>query len=238
MPDTRTARRFRALILLAGGFAATGRPTQVQHAVDLLSNAAVIPECGATPGQHCAASPTLREHSACRNLIGRLLSEQQPPIGQNSHFLGNGTNEQHDREIHDGDCGSAKYIGPDAFLELTKDVWDPALRSRVLFVRCLHPEDCLPFLVRLRTPKRESATGTFVARHFAESANPKLPTAVVRAGQRATLIWEKDGIRSAVPVICLDRGAPGERVRVRLATSAGKVLLGVVVDSGILRNPS
>lgn len=59
-------------------------------------------------------------------------------------------------------------------------------------------------------------------------------TPTMRPGQTATLVWDADGIRVAVPVTCLDRGATGDSVRARIAPS-GTIVRAVVVEAGILR---
>jgi hypothetical protein len=170
-------------------------------------------------GVLCSGQPRLSAQagpSGCGDLIKRLV---QPP--------------QSGKTEPQGVCAAADDISRQSPLEITRDTWDPALRERVLFVRCSHPGHCLPFLVRLRSSHiQKSRGGTENADMKAASAN-----SLIRMGQRATLVWEQDGIRSIVPVICLDRGSAGQEVRVRVAQPNGKIVLAVIVSSVLLRNP-
>lgn len=61
----------------------------------------------------------------------------------------------------------------------------------------------------------------------------KTPALVV-PGQPVMLIWEQEGIRVVLAAICLDRGAPGDAVRVR-ARNSGKIWWAQVAQDGMLR---
>jgi len=157
------------------------------------------------------------------------------------------------------DCTSALRIPHGAPLELAKLFWDPALRNWEYSMRCVHPRDCVPFLVRARArvargaytvPLRVTSRSTIHGPH----APPSLPLshsfqslpgpgpaatlagkqAMVRPGETVTLTWEEEGIRLVLPVICLDRGGLGHSVRVRMKTG-GRVLRAEVVGEGKLR---
>jgi hypothetical protein len=94
----------------------------------------------------------------------------------------------------------------------------------------------VPFLVR--TPGSEAvrisadAKASFSALHGGRDEAPQ--KLLVKAGQKAVLIWEADGIRSATAVLCLDRGGKGERVRVR-ALKNGSVLTATVIAERTLQ---
>jgi hypothetical protein len=153
------------------------------------------------------------------------------------------------------ECGAEGRIAREAPLELTRRVW-PALGSWEVSARCVHPSDCVPFLVRMRgsegrptgghhpeqgavaktIPTKMITAETITARSAsvaggAPSSAPAMP--VVRAGESVALVWDQDGIRLLVPVICLDRGKVGQTVQARLAH--GQVVRAVVVSAGRLR---
>jgi hypothetical protein len=56
----------------------------------------------------------------------------------------------------------------------------------------------------------------------------------VHPGDTVELVWDQGGIRSVLWATCLDRGAAGDRVRVRLEPS-GRTMHAVVESPGILR---
>ena len=153
------------------------------------------------------------------------------------------------------DCGAADRVSEDASLEFSRPDWDPALRSWQLYARCVHPADCVPFLVRLpgrdagEQERVEAETGTAagkarstIARLAADSLDQVAPgparaRALVRPGQAVTLLWDQDGIRLVIPAVALDPGAPGESVRARIVRG-GRLVRAVVVSAGMLRAAS
>jgi hypothetical protein len=176
---------------------------------------------------------------ACAALVRRLLC---PHKYREQHESGPTTLEEDAglrRSVPERDCGNAGHVPADSPLEITNDVWDPALRSRVLFVRCLRFRDCIPFVLRVQ--ESDCDEHRYVATAIPASPGVKRNTAgsksVVRAGQHATLVWEQQGLRSTVRVICLERGDLGDKVRVRLLQPSPKVLLAVVVSPTLLRSP-
>lgn len=147
------------------------------------------------------------------------------------------------------DCGRAGRVPRAAPLELIRVFWDPALRTWEYSLRCVHPSDCVPFLVRkiqvrqiqarqiqlqqdsnTAKPSALASTGFASLRERPEPAAPP----VVRVGQAATLFWEQDGIRATVPVICLDHGAVGTLIRAR-TKNGNRILRAEVVSAGVLR---
>jgi hypothetical protein len=154
------------------------------------------------------------------------------------------------------DCSSALRIPYGAPLKLTKQFWDPALHNWEYSLRCVHPGDCVPFLIRSRAtvaqgPKTVSHVVPQIGSRRPTSRNaahgPALPPLLrssrsfqkslpllVRPGETVTLIWEEAGIRLVLPVTCLDRGGLGQAVRARMKTG-GRVLRAEVVGEGKLR---
>jgi hypothetical protein len=54
------------------------------------------------------------------------------------------------RAAHRIDCGAVSGISRDTPLEVIRRVWDPALQSWDVQVRCSRFSDCVPFLVRMQ----------------------------------------------------------------------------------------
>jgi hypothetical protein len=139
----------------------------------------------------------------------------------------------------DLDCAAARGIPEGAALELTKTAWN-AVRERWEFaLRCVRPEDCVPFLV---WADLEKAPQSGAARRLASYARPKKAmeeaesagTRLVKPGQTATLTWDEAGIRIVLPVTCLDGGGLGQFVRVRFKNTP-RTLRAEVVGAGLLR---
>jgi len=152
------------------------------------------------------------------------------------------------RPVRTMDCGAAGRIPQEAPLELSKAVWNPGLASFEISARCKHPADCVPFLVRVReerspgTPKSAPRASTVsIAAVIASSPSRAVGASqladqrpLVHSGQTATLVWDQDGIRLLVPVLCLDPGGPGQPVRARILRG-GRVIHAIVVSAGRLR---
>jgi hypothetical protein len=150
-------------------------------------------------------------------------------------------------------CGGAGRIAEDSPLEPAKIAWNPALSSWEVSARCVRSADCVPFLVRVRgdnplprTDRSVSSVGTINARPETKWPAPRLhvaelfPEAVkplVRAGENATLSWDEAGIRLLVPVVCLEPGRVGQKVRARIVRG-GRVVHAVVVSAGQLQMAS
>ena len=139
----------------------------------------------------------------------------------------------------DLDCAAARGIPEDTVLELTKTHWSAALERREFALRCARPEDCIPFLVWVHEP-RASAGSTAQGLKAVSGTSARSQTGaigkdrLVEPGQTATLTWDQAGIRVVLPVTCLDSGALGQFVRVRLK-SAARTLRAEVVGRGTLR---
>ncbi len=148
----------------------------------------------------------------------------------------------------DLDCAAARHIPEDAPLELTKSSWSTALERWEFALRCTRPGECAPFLVWADEPKTSAAGAATSQRASARRSNvsaesvSRLTTRagasgaerLVAPGQTATLTWDEAGIRVVLPVTCLDAGALGQFVRVRLK-NAPRILRAEVVGAGTLR---
>jgi len=141
---------------------------------------------------------------------------------------------------HEFECGAAGRIPQGAAVELTKTVWDPTLGSWEASVRCTHPSDCVPFLVRLRNRTTEpeiarSAQRIVTSSPFAGAGlSPARRRPLLRPGKTVTLLWDQDGIRVVVPAVCLDPGDEGQKVRARIVRG-GRIVPAIVVSAGELR---
>ncbi|HEY1271081.1 MAG TPA: flagella basal body P-ring formation protein FlgA [Terriglobales bacterium] len=127
--------------------------------------------------------------------------------------------------------------------------WDAVLRSLEFQVRCADAKRCLPFVVRVQTLQkkhlqaaadRRSVRGT-VFRKEQEEFTPALPKkgrslepVLVKPGQSVVLLWESNGLKIRRKMVCLDRAAQGQQVRIR-GREGGPVLLAVVMAVGLVR---
>lgn len=136
----------------------------------------------------------------------------------------------------DLDCAGARGIAVAAGLELTRNSWNAALQRREFALRCVRPEDCVPFLVWVHEEKTSSApvANSGTSRHFAPSLGANVAGHLVKPGQTAMLTWDESGIRVVLPVTCLDAGALGQFVRVQFKNTA-RILRAEVVGDGSLR---
>ena len=125
------------------------------------------------------------------------------------------------------DCGAAGRVRRDAAFRILRKNWDPALGSWILSVGCADPADCVPFV--LRVP--DAASGNVTA---LPSLTVKAAVPVMRAGQTASLLWEQNGIRLLLPVVCMESGSVGDRVQVRVKNGR-RVLRALVLRAGMLR---
>lgn len=129
------------------------------------------------------------------------------------------------------ECGGTNRIPEDARLIVQNRIWNRPLQSWEFLTHCERPEDCVPFLVRVRS---EGPAPDI--RPVASSHNTQLVSdgsLLVAAGQKKRLVWVQKGIRAAVPAVCLDRGRAGDLVRVRLLSN-GLLLTAIVTATGEL----
>jgi hypothetical protein len=87
-------------------------------------------------------------------------------------------------------------------------------------LQCEQPNTCLPFYVLLHwgQPEDESSAlpGQPNARQEGRTTQPALrpEDMLVRSGKAAVLVFEGDFLRMTLPVMCLQNGGRGQRVRV------------------------
>ena len=130
-------------------------------------------------------------------------------------------------------CAAAGAVPQDASLRLMRTNWNAGLQRWEFTLRCADAGDCVPFLVWARG--EEPVPAHTRPKELAKSDSlASLGERVVQAGQTATLTWDQSGIRMVLPVTCLDGGAIGQSVRVRLINTS-RILRAEVVGAGALR---
>jgi len=141
------------------------------------------------------------------------------------------------------DCGAAGRVFREARMEVMEARWDRTLRSRIVRARCARPNDCVPFVIRVRdvaephvVPAVSSAASSqrAVAKPTGDLATRADQSTLVRSGQTVTLLWNQGGISLVAPAVCLDKGAKGDSVRARIA-NGGSVVRAVVEGEGSVR---
>ena len=143
------------------------------------------------------------------------------------------------------ECGVGDRIPQWSALERTRTVWNPTLNTWDVSLRCVHRQDCVPFLVRVR--KHDASQEIALADRPATGEPPIIVSPspfhavlniggapLVRRGQTVRLLWDQYGVRLAVPAICLDPGDEGQKVRARIARG-GRIVPAIVVRDGELR---
>jgi hypothetical protein len=131
------------------------------------------------------------------------------------------------------ECGAAGRIPRFSPVAVTRTVWNSTRANWEVSARCVRPTDCVPFLVSFPGPQPPAEM---------RSSLQKLPPALssgaarplVRSGQTVTLLWDQDGLRLVVAVVCLDGGAQGAPVRARMV-GGGRVVRAIVESAGTLR---
>lgn len=148
------------------------------------------------------------------------------------------------RGQNDLHCAAAGNIPQESALELVKTTWNVPLQRREFALRCVRPENCIPFLVWFHetgpsATVTESSSST--SSSWTSSAPPLMPNLegrdialLVRRGQTAMLSWEQAGIRVVLPVTCLEAGGIGQFVRVRFK-NASRTMRAEIVGAGRLR---
>jgi len=138
-----------------------------------------------------------------------------------SELQSRGFREEQLPRIADLELPAAVPARPGRTLRVSSVCWDADAGHVRFRIACREPGACLPFLVYLRD---DSGAGAHALAPSCRLERPgrRSPLAQhqpaepsVRAGQRATAVLAASGLRMTAPVICLDRGAGGEIVRVR-----------------------
>jgi hypothetical protein len=90
--------------------------------------------------------------------------------------------------------------------------WDAGLGRVEFRLECREPGQCIPFLAYGRTAERMIAGS---CRSGSRSATSQRKKVAVRVGERAMVILVANRLRLTTSVICLERGAEGEIIRVK-----------------------
>lgn len=106
-------------------------------------------------------------------------------------------------------------------------------------LRCHDHRACLPFYVLLShagTAEVRGALSTSSSAKSQPSAPITIPAAqaVIRNGDSATLVFEDAAIRITMPVICLESGSRGQKIRVA-STDRKRFFTAEVVQAGLLK---
>jgi Chaperone for flagella basal body P-ring formation len=103
-------------------------------------------------------------------------------------------------------------------LRVSTVCWDQDLGRAQVRLECREAGQCLPFLAYIRAARPELrgvASTSCQAGSRSRPAHAVSHKAVVRAGDRATVVFRGSRLRLTAAVICLERGAEGDIIRVR-----------------------
>jgi hypothetical protein len=97
-------------------------------------------------------------------------------------------------------------------------------------LRCRENRECLPFYVLLHN------SNLAVPSYSASGGRPESARSVpdIRVGDRATLILENADLRIRIPVVCMQNGMRGQRIRVASKGRPGS-FEGEVIGGGVLK---
>jgi len=140
-----------------------------------------------------------------------------------------GLREERLPPAEDLDLPSAVPAAEGRTLRIAAACWDAGLKRAQFRLECRQPGQCIPFLAYVGTMDVPTVESCRVASHSA-SAHPK--KVAVRAGERAIVIFVANRLRLTASVICLERGAEGEIIRVR--NQDGRTLRARVAAPGVL----
>jgi BMFP domain-containing protein YqiC len=105
-------------------------------------------------------------------------------------------------------------------------------------LRCRNRQECLPFYVLVEdvgpTPPVFIPVKEATRQGTRQAPGAALPLAMVRGGDRATLVLESSDLRISLPVICLQSGGQGQKVRVS-SPDHKQFFEGEVVAAGFLK---
>jgi hypothetical protein len=108
-------------------------------------------------------------------------------------------------------------------------------RDALARFRCAKSGDCLPFYVVLHWPTsqdRDLALAGLNLNRTAHSSGRK--EMLVRAGQKATLLVSDRKFQATAPIICLESGSQGQKVRIATLDHK-RIARAEVIDRGVLR---
>jgi len=110
--------------------------------------------------------------------------------------------------------------------------------SLLLRVECVEPQDCLPFFVSIHGDQRsiarlEAITETEPSSSFSQ-VNKPASQAAIRTGEPVLLLLEGPHIHIRIPVVSLENGAVGQRIRVK-EEGNHQSYTGVIVKDGVVQ---
>ena len=98
-------------------------------------------------------------------------------------------------------------------------------------LQCERTDVCLPFYVLIHWPESEKATQAM--NNLSQTPHILLEPLMVHNGKAATLTFEGQNMRMTMPVLCLQNGVRGQRIRV-ISNDRKKVFLARVTGPGTL----
>ena len=104
-------------------------------------------------------------------------------------------------------------------------------------LRCESSRICLPFYVLVHWQNSTPPNGSTASEHQAEATvlrSVKKSEAMVHSGRNATMILDGNEFRITLPVICLQSGGRGQRVRV-MSTDRKRTFVAQVTGEGVVR---
>ena len=103
-------------------------------------------------------------------------------------------------------------------------------------MECENPQECVPFMVGLQLGKSSDAqnTASNLQSVTGTTTRPSLKSYVVRAGMQTTLMLDGERVHIRIPVVCLENGVPGQKVRAR-SSDRKQVYTAEVVDATLLK---
>jgi hypothetical protein len=103
-------------------------------------------------------------------------------------------------------------------LRVSMVCWNAPLGRAQFQLECREPGQCLPFLAYAQLGQSTAMGSGNIAGSSCRSVARSRPTphkAIVHAGDRATVAFRGNRLRLTAVVICLERGAEGDVIRVR-----------------------
>jgi hypothetical protein len=106
-------------------------------------------------------------------------------------------------------------------LRVSMVCWDAGLRRAQFQLECREPGHCIPFLACAETGRSTAVGSEEIARSSCRNGSPQRSVssatrkAIVRSGDRATVVFRGSQLNLTALVTCLERGAAGDVIRVR-----------------------
>ncbi len=106
-------------------------------------------------------------------------------------------------------------------LRVSMVCWDADLGRAQFQLECREPGHCIPFLAYAEAGRYTAVGSEKIARSSCRNASPQRSVssatrkAIVRSGDRATVLFRGSQLNLTALVTCLERGAAGDVIRVR-----------------------